>query len=513
MNRRDFLAGGLGTMAVAASAHQIAEKAPLRGEARVPEPIQTAVSSPRDTRLNIKPVMTNILHSGAWEGPCRWSALSAPEERANAQASFARWSKELKTSPLAQAEGVNVLEPAHLTFSEDFVLKPEQLAKLAADSTVTDAYFVYPAGSSIAAFEIAKRFGKPILLVGLGCRNVDIAAYTRSMGQEAFVAADQAELLSTVSLLRARKVFTQTRVLFPTDRGLPAVCSVGSVWDLRGLQERLKVAVRQIPYKELAEEMDRIMADRGAAEEADKAAAELLRKAERSYLDRRFVVRSLQFYQAVSALMARHACNAFTIECFEFCSSRLPEKWTITPCLLHALFGNQQIASSCEADLGTLLAMRMLMSVSGKSCHQGNSDPAGPEAFKINHSAPSMKMNGFQQPDLPYQLGRFVAAGWGTKVVVDFMNNPEKTVTVARVDPTGTRVLVLRGRLVGASGWGRDLLGCSVEAVIQPPQGRIEEFMKKRLQYGNHLPWVYGDYAEPMRQLGQMLKLEVELIS
>jgi hypothetical protein len=122
-------------------------------------------------------------------------------------------------------------------------------------------------------------------------------------------------------------------------------------------------------------------------------------------------------------------------------------------------------------------------------------------------------MNGYDQPDLPYQLGRFVTSGWGTKVVIDFMNNDEKTVTVARVDPSATRLLVLRGELVGASGWVKDLIGCSVEAVIKPTEGRTDEFLKKRLDYGNHLQWVYGDYADQMQQLGEMLGLEVEVVS
>jgi L-fucose isomerase-like protein len=211
--------------------------------------------------------------------------------------------------------------------------------------------------------------------------------------------------------------------------------------------------------------------------------------------------------------MDRHGCNAFTIDCFEFCPSLLPQKWLVTPCLQHALFGNEGIASSCEADFGILLAMRLLMSVSNKSCHQGNADPKGEDAFLINHSAPSMKMNGLDKPDLPYQLGRFCEQGWGTKAVIDFMNNQEKTVTVARVDPTATKLLVLRGTLVGSSGWGKDLLGCSVEAVIKPPAGRADEFLRRRLAYGNHLPWVYGDYANDMKIVGEMLGLRVEVIA
>jgi L-fucose isomerase-like protein len=185
----------------------------------------------------------------------------------------------------------------------------------------------------------------------------------------------------------------------------------------------------------------------------------------------------------------------------------------ITPCLLHAMFGNEGIASSCEADFGSLLAVRLLMSVSNKSPHQGNGDPRSGDTFRINHSAPSMKMNGLDQPDLPYQLGRFVQQGWGTKAVIDFSKNKEKTVTVARVDATATKLLVLKGALVDSSGWGQDLLGCSVEAVIQAPAGRRDEFLRRRLVYGNHLQWVYGDYTKELQTLGEMLKLEVEVIS
>jgi len=37
--------------------------------------------------------------------------------------------------------------------------------------------------------------------------------------------------------------------------------------------------------------------------------------------------------------------------------------------------------------------------------------------------------------------------------------------------------------------------------------------MRRRLVYGNHLPWVYGDYAKDLKTLGEMLGLSVEVIS
>jgi len=509
MNRRDFLAMGLSTAALGAPVLSTLGSA---FGAEAGGPAAEIPNSPGNSKLNVKPVMTSIIHTDKWEGPCRWTGVSPADERRSAEQGFARWAKELRDGPLGHSNEVNLLEPAHVTFSEKFVLTPAELRKLGPDGPAADVLYLLPAGSSLSAFEVGKHLGKPILLKGLGCRNVDIAAYTRAMGNEALVAKDDEDFRQIVRLLLARKVFRQTSVLFPTDRGLPAACSVGSVWDLDGLRKRLGVNVKVVSYRRLSDEMERVLASAPAAAEAQKAAAELLQKADRSFVDAKHVARSMQFYRALKNLLARHGCNAFTIECFEFCSSRLPERWTITPCLIHALMRNQQCASSCEADLGSLLAMRMLMSVAARSCHQGNSDPAGPDTFRINHSSTSMKMNGFDQPDLPYQLGRFVSQGWGTKVVINFLNNPEKTVTVARVNPLATKLLVLRGQLVGASGWGQDLIGCSVEAVIKPPEGRCGEFLARRLEYGNHLQWVYGDYVEPMRRLGEMLNLTVEVI-
>jgi hypothetical protein len=508
MNRRGFLATSLGTIvAGAAAAREVVAADPAAGAAKAAE----IPGHPRDVKLCVKPVMANLIHTDEWQGPCRWTSVKPEVERANAEQSFARWSKQLKTQGLGRPEDVRVLEPVHITFSENWAIKPEQYEKLVPDSGETDVFFIYPAGNSRSSYEIASRFGKPFVLNGLGCRNTSIAGYALAKGSEVFVAGEDMDLAKLLSLLRARKVFRQTKVLFPTN-GVPPF-SPDSVWDFEDLQKRLGVSVKTIPYREMSDEMHRLLADRAAGQKAERDTAELVRKADKSFIDNRFVLRSLLYDQCIRNLMARHGCNAFTIECFEFCPSKLPQEWMVTPCLQHALFGNEGIASSCEADFGILLAVRLLMSVSNKSCHQGNSDPRGGGDFRINHSAPSMKMNGMDKPDLPYQLGRFVEQGWGTKAVIDFMNNEEKTVTVARVDPTAKRLLVLKGTLVGASGWGKDLLGCSVEAVIRPPAGKADEFLRRRLIYGNHLQWVYGDYAKDLKTLGEMLGLSVDVFS
>jgi len=510
MNRRGFLATSLGTVMAGAAAGQVAVGAEPAAEGAQASAAGIALH-PRDTKLCVKPVMANVIHTHEWQGPCRWTSASSEVERANAERSFAAWSQQLKTAGLGRPEDVRLLEPVHVTFDEDWVLKPEEYAKIAPDAAETDVFFMYPSGNSRSSYEIGAKFGKPIVLAGLGCRNTDIACFTMAKEHEVFVSGGDLDLAKLLGLLRARKVFRLTKVLYPTDGVPPFTC--GNVWDFDDLQKRLGVAVKRITYREMSDEMYHCMGDDAVKQQASRDAAELLRKADKSFIDENYVMRSMLYDRCIRNLMTRHGCNSFTIDCFEFCPSKLPQQWLITPCLLHALFGNEGIASSCEADFGSLLAVRLLISVSNKSPHQGNGDPRDGNTFRINHSAPSMKMNGLDQPDLPYQLGRFVQQGWGAKAVIDFMNNQEKTVTVARVDPTATKLLVLKGTLVGSSGWGRDEIGCSVEAVIEAPPGRRDEFFRRRLVYGNHLQWVYGDYTQDLKTLGEMLGLEVELIA
>ena len=463
-------------------------------------------------KLAVKPVMTNLIHSGAWEGPCRWNVEAVDKEAERVKSTYARWAQDVKSGKVGFGAGAQVLEPALVTFSETFNVPPAQFAALEQDAQRVDAFYIEPRGSSLATFDIARRFHKPVILPGLNCRTVDIAAYARSRGEEVFAVLDDAETRRMVSLLRARKVYRETRILFPTERGFPAVASLSGVTDLQHLAEKYGVAVKTIPYREMANEVERVLGDKPAQEKAEQEAAALIRGAAQTYLDRKYVVRSLLFQQAVQNLMELHGSNAFTIECFEFCSSRLPQKWTITPCLVHTLFKDRGIASSCEGDLGALLAMRMLMSLSGKSAHLGNMYLRN-DAVVINHSAPGIRMNGFDQPGLPYKLGRFVESGWGTKAVVDFMQNQEKRATVARVHPSADQVLVMQGELVGSDGWDNDNLGCSVEARIRPAaSGKGERFVRRQMEFGNHLVWVYGDYSAEMHDLAGLLGMEMELV-
>ena len=515
MDRRNFIKNSIGaSIAGPLTLHNVSSE--LNRSFWTRELPSVGIESPHETKLVIKPLMTNMFHTAKWEGPCRFNVVTPEEEKKGAINYFEGFKKRIAKNEIgADPDNAAMLEPELLLFVEDFKLKEEDLKKIEPDVTRADAMYVDPSGSSIATFDLAKRFNKPVILsAGFSCRTVDISSYCRSQGLEVFIPNSVDELNEIIAILRARKVLSHTRILYPTNWGWPSVASVSGINDPYKLKDQLGVELVKISYDELAKAVDMVTKNSDFTTKATEMAGVFSDNAERSFIDRKFVVKSMQFYLAVAELMKKYNCNAFTIECFEFCASRLPEKWTITPCSIHTMLKDLGIPSACEGDLGGLLSMHMLMALSKKSSHLGNMFYASNGVMEINHSAPGIRMNGYKKPDLKYQLGRFVESGWGTKVMVDFMQNEEKNITVARMNPQATGLLVLNGKLTGSKGTNEDLLGCSVSAfIVGRDSGTAEEFVKKQSDYGNHLVWVYGDYSKPLERLGKLLGLDVQVIS
>lgn len=148
MKRRHFLATGLGAVAAGVAAEGMLVAGESAGHASPAGSTGGVAVHPRNVKLCVKPVMTNVIHSREWQGPCRWTSDAPAVEKANAEKWFAGWCRELKTKGLGRADEVRLLEPAHITFSEKWCSQPDQIAKLAADSGETDAYFIVSAGNA-----------------------------------------------------------------------------------------------------------------------------------------------------------------------------------------------------------------------------------------------------------------------------------------------------------------------------------------------------------------------------
>lgn len=478
--------------------------------------IVPGIRNPRETKLVVKPVMTNMYHTDMWEGPCRFNVQSTEKEKERALDSFETFSTTIRERTYGiDPVKVELLDPSLLLFVEDFRLREEDLKLLDNEVQKADVMLVDPSGSSVATYDLAARYKKPVVIAwGLSCRTVDISAYCRSKGLEVFIPDSVSGIEDIMTLLRARKILSQTRILYPTNWGWPSVASVAGINEPYELKEKFGVELVTISYDVLSAEVDATANNPEAIKKAGEAAEYILKNAEKSFIEKKYIVKSMMFYQAVISLMMKHDCNSFTIECFEFCVSRLPEKWQITPCLIHTMFKDLGIPSACEGDLGGLLSMHLLMNLSDKSSHLGNMFRREKGVMEINHSVPGIRMHGISEAPLKYQLGRFVESGWGTKAIVDFMQSEEKTITVARMNPSANGLLVLKGKLTGANGANEDLLGCSVAAfIVGKDSGSAEEFMRKQADYGNHLVWVYGDYSAALGRLGKLLGIDVDVVS
>ena len=303
--------------------------------------------------------------------------------------------------------------------------------------------------------------------------------------------------------------------------------------DVNMLKDKFGIGSHFVSYREFANEMDKVIGSKEWGAKAEDRAGQLINNAEQTHIDKQYVKRSFEFYYAVKNMMQKYGCNAFTVECFELCASRLAEKYKITPCLVHTLLKDEGIASACEADLNALLAMRLLMSVSKKSSFMGNPVAASEDRIYLYHSVPGIKMAGYDKPDLPYDLRHFVESRWGTKVMIDFTKLDERTVTLARFDPFGTKIYLAKGEIVDCTGYRKgvlsatrqkeeispwlaewllendkaNLIGCTLAAHIKVSDAG--ESMRKLREFGSHLAMVYGDHTGEINELADMLGFEV----
>jgi hypothetical protein len=482
---------------------------------------------PMDIQITVQPVFSPIIHTDVWEGPCRPSTRSIPEEDRSEDpvlSAVAQWSMANGRTPEQEradiagqvkqfdevlkkflSPDIRLLKPVVLEYSEDFWFSPEQLGKLESDRDRVDVYLYTGTLLTYPAALIAEIYKKPVVLGG-GFGSRDTVAYLKSRGLEGYSVFNE-EVNPLFSLLKARKAFEQTKILIITDRDMPPL-PVRSCMDVNMLKDKFGIGSHFVSYREFANEMDRILNSSEWGSKAQDRAEQLINNAEETHIDKKHVKRSFEFYFAVKNLMQKYGCNAFTVECFELCASRLADKYQITPCLIHTLLKDEGIASACEADLNALLSMRLLMSVAKKSSFMGNPIPFQKDQLVINHSVPGIKMAGYDKPDLPYHLRHFVESGWGTKAMIDFTQLEEKTVTLSRFDPLGTKLYIAKGEIVGCSGFNKGtLIGCSLAAHIKVPDAR--ECVRKLSDFGSHLSMVYGDYSNEIQGLADMLDLEV----
>src|SRR5512135_1028545 len=117
MQRRDLLTGSLKAVAGGSLLAQVMSAA--QQDSTVCAPCSSApfpaVPSPL-AKLRVKPIMTNMVHSDVWEGPCRFNVVPIAKERENVQRSYDAWCKAIRGGEYPFGAGAELLSPALVIF-------------------------------------------------------------------------------------------------------------------------------------------------------------------------------------------------------------------------------------------------------------------------------------------------------------------------------------------------------------------------------------------------------------
>ncbi len=475
-----------------------------------------------DVKVNIRPVFSNRVHTAVWEGPCRVGdpeRLSPEYEKRTGREQCKVWGRQLKEN--ISSEYANVLDPVYIEFCENFYISDEQLDKLKEDLEDTDIFLISYRVSGI------ERLGKPISMINRGPTPIDLGAYYADIGAEFYFGYDYEEYNEIIKLLQVKKAIRNTKILVLTTGEQSPVSVVSSNPDIYGLNQKYGIRSARRSMKDVFDVIKRLDADDKRLKEAEEINA----GAESSAVPSDVMVSDLRYRDAVKAMMEELGCNAFTTACMELCASRLPMQFKCTPCLTHSLLKDGGIPTACEEDINALLATMVFMYLTKKSVFMGNASLVKPHqrpmedlrvsrlvsgpaegfdeyALEIRHSVPGRKMEGFDKPDMPYEVGQFTFAGWGTKLQIDMANAETKTVTIGRFSRDGNSFMITRGEVLGCA---YHTFGCSPD-VYYRTEGGAYEFVHALAEgrYGHHLAVVYGDCVDEIKRLGKMVGFNVE---
>jgi len=506
MKRREFV----GTCSLGIGALSIS---PLLSSIANSSDTELVEKSALNTKIRVKFVFNGVIHEDAWEGSCRTgdlSKLTYEAEKRNLDNRYNKFLEELKT--LNFPPEVELLKPVKTYLwvekGNPYIMYEEKhLAKLKADDPKTDVYVITNSAGlpNVAGFKIAERYKKPVILVNTPGWGVDMPAAIRSKGLEGYYVQNWEQLNVLLYLMFVRKAIHNTKILnatnFPNERS--SVKS--SIIDMDFVKERYGIGNHFVDYKEFFSEMDIIEKDKNLNEKAAHIADKLMKNSLKNNMTKEDVINSLQFYQTTKRLLKKYSCNAFTIDCFELCSSLNTWNRRFTPCLTHALLKDIGFPSACEGDINVLLAIMVLEYLSKKAVYMGNPDINTKEnTLTVHHSVASLKMNGINQPETPYEMHTFTRSGFGVTLRHDFRNNQGREMTIARFNPQATKILITKGKIIDG---GLDGYGCAQRVVLKIPNGR--DFLRKQQDFGHHLALVYGNYVQEIDELSDLINLEV----
>ncbi len=471
------------------------------------------IDSAINTPIGVQFTQNSIIHQAAFEGSCRTGELKNLTFEAEKDALLKNLQKlKQQLSQATLPPEVNLLEPTCIyswveKANPKITVPKEQLDQLKKNDPLTDVYVVTQQAPGL---EIAERFKKPVIIMQPRGWAVDLPAALRARGHQCFHAHNLQETFDYIRLFAVKKAIAKTKLLNLTN--FPGAAPWGVVscaTNTKNIKKRFGLDCTFVNYNDFFSTMQMLTEDKVVSAEAYHIADRFLAGANTCDMTRKDVQKSVLFYLATVFTMNENNCNAFTVECFELCSSMNPWNRRFTPCMTHALLKDLGCPSVCEGDMNAFLAMTLMMYLSRKAAYMGNPNfEIDDNILKIYHSVASLKMNGIDDTESKYEIEPFTKAGFGVTLRHDFKRDKNQPVTIGRFDPTGTKFLVTRGTIIDGAGMGG--CGCAQQVKVEVPD--IRAFWRQSQNYGHHMTMVFGDYIEPLKDLSMVLNFEIEAI-
>lgn len=444
-------------------------------------------------KLVVRPIVGCLTHSHFWEGPCRagYAKDMTPEaENAAANAAF-----EAAKAQLAQATPeIEMLPAVDARYDEKFVVPREVYAQIEEDMDRVDFFLCM--NWRIPKLE---RYRKTVVIMQNGNEGIDFAAYCRSIGVEAYVCMDLADLNELAHLLWVRKVVANTRALVLTHGSMPTFGLQSVIRDPELIRQRYGMEIVKLPFRDIFSYMDRVTDD-----EARPIAERIWGGALEQKVRKEWFINDIKYYLAAKRMMDDYDCNAFSTACHELCTSEIPQQRKFTPCTCHSLLKDEGYPSGCEEDLNALLAMTIMQAAAMRPAFMGNPNMETDDLLRIHHAVPALCMNGYGKKPLRYKLWAFTGQGFGGKLQVDFTENEEQYITLGRFNPMADTISVKRGEVLRSE---FDEVYCSPYYYIKMDDAR--GFMHQLAGFGHHQVLIFGDYTRMLHQLGRVMGFKV----
>ena len=444
-------------------------------------------------KLVVRPIVGCLTHSHFWEGPCRAGHkenMTLEAETKAADKAFADAQETLR----GVSDKITLLPAVDARYDEKFVVGEDVYAQIEEDMDKVDFFLCM--NWRLPKLE---RYRKPVVIMQNGNEGIDFAAYCRDIGVESYVAMDLQDLNEIAHILWVRKAVANTRALILTAGGQPTFGIQSLIRDPEILRQKYGFEVVKLPYDAIVPYMEAI-----TDEEARPIADKMINGSSDTKVNTDWFINDIKYYLAAKKMMDVYQCNAFSTACHELCTSEIPQRMKFTPCMCHSLLKDEGIPSGCEEDLNALMAMIIMQYSANRPAFMGNPNHETDELLRIHHAVPALCMNGYGTKPLQYKLWAFTGQGFGGKLQVDFTENNDDYVTLARFNPAGDTMCVKVGEVIRSE--YADVY-CSPYYYIKMDDART--YMHNLAGFGHHQVLIFGDYMKQLKKIAKVMGFNI----